>query len=54
MRIEPDRERLGEILVRMTLGIPVIEMLDEALAVRLRRVVLGIGSIRLAEQLAAR
>ena len=42
VRVEPHGEGLGEVLVGMALRVPVIEMLDEALAVRLRRVVLGI------------
>ena len=50
--IEPGREGLREILVRMTLRVPVIEVLDEALAVRLGRVVLGISGGRAAEELA--
>src|SRR5262252_7345478 len=41
-RLEPDGEGFREVLVGMTLRIPVVEMLDEAFAVRLRRVVLGI------------
>src|SRR5207244_823243 len=35
-------EGLGEVLVGMALGVPMIKMMDEALAVRLRRVVLGV------------
>ena len=53
-RVEPDGERLREIFVGMALRVPVIEMLDEALAVRLRRVVLGIRRRRAAEQPAPR
>ncbi len=53
-RIEPHGERLGEIFVRMALRVPVIEVLDEALAVRLRRVVLRIGDRRITEDAPAR
>src|SRR5262249_55967686 len=41
LRIEPDGERLGKVLIRMALGVPVVEMVDEAFAVGFWRVVLG-------------
>src|SRR5207248_7888086 len=50
LRIEPDGECLGEVFVRVALRVPVIEVLDEALAVRLRRVVLRIFLPGIAEQ----
>ena len=51
VRVEPHRERLGEVLVGMALRVPGIEVQHEALAVRLRRVVLGILGRRRPEQL---
>src|SRR4030095_10563951 len=42
--------RLGEILIRVTLRVPMIEMLYEALTVRLRRVVLRVRRGGSAEQ----
>ena len=54
LRVEPDRERLGEILVGMALRVPGVEVDDEALAVGPRRVELGVGLARAAEELAAR
>src|SRR5438067_68514 len=48
--IEPDGEGLRKIFVGMALRVPVIEMVDEAFAVRLRRVVLGVRGGRRAEQ----
>ena len=43
VRRQPHGKRLGEILVRMALRVPRVEMQDEALAVRLRRVELRVG-----------
>ena len=51
LQAEPDRERLGEILVRVALRVPRVEVEHEALAVRPGRVVLGVGIGRAAEQL---
>ena len=53
IRVEPDRERFREILVRMALRVPAVEVQDEALAVGLRRVVVGILHVRRAEDLLA-
>src|SRR5437868_4954517 len=41
-RIEPDGERFCKVFVGMTLGVPMIEVLDEALAVGFWRVVFRI------------
>src|SRR5260370_39130462 len=54
LRIEPDGERFREVFVGMALRVPVIQMVDEALAVRLWRVVLGIGGRWHAEQTPSR
>ena len=51
VRVQPDRERLGEVLVGMALRVPAVEMQHEALAVRLRRVVVGILHVGRAEHL---
>ena len=51
VRLEPHREGLGEVLVGMALRVPGVEVQDEALAVGLRRVVLGILRRRRPEQL---
>ncbi len=50
-RLEPHREGFGKVFVGMALRVPRVEMEDEALAVRLGRVVLGIRRRRRAEQL---
>ena len=52
-RRQPDGEGLGKILVGMALRVPRVQVLDEALAVRARRVKLGIRLRRAAENLAA-
>ena len=52
-RVQPDRERLGEVLVGMALRVPAVEMQHEALAVRLRVVILRIRLVRRAEDLLA-
>src|SRR6185295_20078846 len=49
--MEPDRERLGEVLVRMALGVPEIQVKHEALAVGLRSIVLGVRNRGFAERL---
>src|SRR5262245_31201982 len=41
LRIEPDGERFGEVFVWVALGVPAIEVLNEALTVRFGCVVLG-------------
>ena len=51
LRVQPDREGLGEVLVGMALRVPAVEMQHEALAVRLRRVELRIGLVGRAEDL---
>ena len=53
IRVEPHRERLREVLVRVALRVPAVEVQDEALAVGLRRVVVGILHVRRAEELLA-
>ena len=50
---QPDGERLGEVLVRVALGVVRLEMEHVALAVRLRGVVLRVRLRRLAEELLA-
>src|SRR5262245_14257592 len=52
-RIEPDGECLREVFIRMALRVPMVEMLHETLAVRLRRVVLGVLSRRTSEETAS-
>ena len=49
-RIQPHRERLGEVLVGMALRVPVVDVQDEAAAVRLRRVELRVVDRRGPEQ----
>ena len=51
VRLQPDGERFREVLVGMTLRVPGVQVQDEALAVGLRRVVLGILCGRRPEQL---
>ena len=41
-RVQPHRKRLGEVLVGMALRVPVVDVQDEAAAVRLGRVELGV------------
>src|SRR5439155_21803779 len=53
-RIQLHGEGLGEIFSRVALRVPMIEMLHKALAVGLRRVVLGVWRGREAEQPAPR
>src|SRR5262245_3352346 len=48
--LEPHREGFSEVLIRMTLSIPVAKVLHEAVAVRFRRIVLGIFNRRVAEE----
>ena len=50
MRIEPDRESLGEILDRVRLRVPVGEVDDEVPALGARLVGRGIGRVRISEQ----
>ena len=47
---EPHRERLGEVLVRMALRVPLLQVYDEAPAVRPRHVVVAVALRRLAEE----
>ncbi len=49
---QPQRERLGKVFVGMTLRVPRVEVQHEVLGVRLGRVVLRIGQLVIAEQLA--
>ena len=53
LRVQPDGERLGEVLVGMALRVPAVEVQDEALAVRLRRVVVRDTACRTARRAAA-
>ena len=50
MRVEPDRERLGEILVRMALRVPTAEVLHVLFAAWIGAVMIGIRFARAAEQ----
>ena len=43
--VEPHSEGFGKILIRVALRIPVIQMVHEALGVRLGRVVLRVGGV---------
>ena len=53
LRRQPHRERLGEVLVRMALGVPLLQVHHEAAAVRARDVVVAVPLGRLAEELLA-
>jgi hypothetical protein len=51
VRGQPDGERFREVFVRMALCVPAVQVKDEALAIRLRRVIVGILHVRRPEEL---